>query len=56
MKKYELKATAKYQKANMKSFQIRFHNTHDRDVINKLQSVENKTDYIRQLILSDLKK
>jgi len=54
MKKYLLKATAKYQKANMTAVKVRFHNEHDREVIDKLKTVENKTDYIRQLILKDL--
>lgn len=56
MKRYQLKATAKYQKTTMTAVKVRFHNVHDRDVINKLQSVENKTDYIRQLILADINK
>ena len=56
MKKYQLKATAKYQKANMTMVTLKFHNKSDLDVINKLQSVENKTDYIRQLILKDIGK
>jgi len=56
MKKYQLKATAKYQKANMTAVKVRFHNTSDLEVINKLNSVPNKTDYIRQLILADINK
>lgn len=56
MKKYQLKATAKYQKANMTAVKVRFHNVSDREVIDKLNSVGNKTDYIRQLILNDINK
>jgi len=56
MKRYQLKATAKYQKANMTAVKIRLHNEHDHDVIAKLNSVPNKTDYIRQLILADIGK
>lgn len=46
----------KYHKDKMTTFAVRFHNVSDLDVINKLQSVENKTDYIRQLILKDIGK
>jgi len=56
MKKYRLKATSKYQKANMTGIHLRFHNVSDREVLAKLESVENKTDYIRKLILADINK
>ena len=49
-------ATNKYQKKSMTAFSFRFHNDNDREVIEKLKSVEDKTDYIRQLILEDIKK
>lgn len=56
MKQYKLKATAKYHKAHMTGINLRFHNQSDQDVIEKLKSVENKTDYIRQLIRADIQK
>jgi len=56
MKRYQAKAIAKYRKAHMTSVSIRLHNTSDRAVLDKLASVENKTDYIRQLILADINK
>lgn len=56
MKKYQLKSQAKYQKASMTAINVRFHNVSDREVIEKLKSVPNKADYIRQLILTDINK
>lgn len=35
---------------------IRFYNATDADVIEKLKSVPNKADYIRQLIRADINK
>ena len=56
MKQYKLKATAKYHKTHMTGINLRFHNQSDQDVIEKLNSVKNKTDYIRQLIRADIQK
>ena len=38
------------------NFSISFRNEEDNDIIEKLKSVSNKTDYIRQLIRDDLSK
>ena len=46
----------KYRKKSCKIVQLRFFKKRDKDVIEKLDSVENKTDYIRQLILNDINK
>ena len=56
MKKYQLKAQSKYRKSHMTQVSIHLHNESDRAVLDKLASVENKTDYIRQLILADINK
>ncbi len=37
-------------------FVTRFSKASDKLIIEKLESVENKTDYIRQLILKDIEK
>ena len=34
---------------------VRFHNVNDREVLDKLAAVPNKADYIRNLILKDIK-
>ncbi len=46
----------KFNKNCTTSFAFRFHNMNDQEVINKLNSVPNKVDYVRQLILQDIKK
>ncbi len=50
------KQVSKFHKKWMTSFTFRFHNVNDEEVINKLNSVPNKVDYVRQLILQDIKK
>lgn len=45
-----------WRKANTKIINIRFRLEEDKDVLAKLDSVPNKADYIRQLILQDIKK
>lgn len=52
--KAQLKATAKYQKANTKSYVIRLNLNTDADIIQKLEQVDNKQGYIKSLIRSDL--
>lgn len=52
----KLKYNKQYQKENMKRFILTFHNVNDKEVIEKLNSVKNRADYIRQLILADIKK
>lgn len=43
-----------FHKENYKMFVTRFSKFSDKSIIEKLESVENKTDYIRQLILKDI--
>ena len=45
-----------YKAKKMTAFTFRYHNVHDADVINRLKEVSNKNDYIRKLILQDIKK
>lgn len=46
--------TNESHKRLMTAFAFRFHNVNDQAVIDKLNSVPNKVDYIRQLILKDI--
>ena len=43
-----------YNKTKMKSYAFRLSYKEDRDIIDYLDSLENKTDYIRQLIRDDM--
>lgn len=45
-----------FHKENYKMFVTRFSKFSDKSIIEKLESVDNKTDYIRQLILADIQK
>ena len=45
-----------WRRANTKIINIRLRNDEDKEVIAKLDSVPNKADYIRQLILKDINK
>ena len=55
-KKARITSIKKYQKSKTTVYSFRFHNEHDSKVIEKLNSQENKADYIRKLILNDEKK
>lgn len=44
----------KYERANCTKVGLKFNNKTDAEVVNKLKSVPNKTDYIRQLVLNDI--
>lgn len=48
------KANRKWNKENLKQFKFEFNKTKDAEVIAKLESVENRTNYIRELIKQDL--
>lgn len=52
----KLRATKKYEKANIRQILLKFHKTHEADIIEKLDSVPSKNNYIRQLILQDLER
>ena len=55
-KKARTRRTNKYHTRAMKSYSFRFHKVSDAEVIDRLEDVTNKCDYIRQLILNDIKK
>ena len=48
------KANRRYKREKQTAFTLRFHNVNDKSVIDKLKSVPNKIDYVRQLILEDI--
>ena len=48
------RAIRKYNENNTKGYYIRFNRKTDADVISKLSQVQNKTSYIRSLILADI--
>lgn len=54
-RKAKNKITNRYHTRAMKAFTFRFHKVNDKTVIAKLQSVDNKNDYIRQLIIKNIK-
>lgn len=43
-----------WDKENMAAFTLKFAKKSDADVIEKLKTVQNRTDYIRQLIREDM--
>jgi len=51
-----IKRSNEWNKKNLKSVTIQLNKVSDSDVIEKLNSVSNRTDYIRQLIRKDLNK
>lgn len=59
-KKYEKEsgyaAKMKYQEKNTKAYCLRFMVVSDADIIEKINSVPNKNDYIRNLIRADIAK
>lgn len=50
------RATEKYDAANTVQFHLKLNINTDRDIIDKLNSVESKQGYIKDLIREDLKK
>ncbi len=48
------KKSIQHRQEKQKQFCIAFNTENDKEIIEKLQSVPNKIDYIRQLILKDL--
>lgn len=54
--KAKIEGVARYQKANTTTVLLRFYNTTDSDILNKLDRVENKNGYIKALIREDIKK
>ena len=50
----QARATKKYQKNNTRMFTIRLNLNTDMDIIEKLEQVESKQGYIKQLIRADI--
>ena len=50
------KQVNEYQKRSTTCIALRFHNINDRDILNKLDSVDNKVGYIKKLVRDDINK
>ena len=50
------RANNRCKRKTTKMFTIRLHKVYDASVVKQLNDVDNRTDYIRQLILADLNK
>ena len=50
------RATAKYQEANTRLYSLRLNFNTDQDIIEKLNSVESKAGYIKELIRQDIRR
>lgn len=48
------RANTKYDKTHTKQFKVKFNLKYDADVIEKMESVDNKQNYIRSLIRADI--
>lgn len=53
-KKAKQKVSREYKKRAFKLYAMRFHRTSDSDIIERLDAVGNKPDYIRRLIRKDI--
>jgi hypothetical protein len=56
LKRTGYRATQKYNKENTKTLQIRFVLNTEQDILRKLESVENKSGYIKDLIRHDIQR
>lgn len=56
VKESQLRATAKYDKANTKGLYLKLNVKTDADIIQRLDKEINKQGYIKQLIRDDLNK
>ena len=48
------RAQNKYDKSTLKRITIKLHKVHDEDIIKHLESKDNVTGYIKQLIVADM--
>ncbi len=55
-KKKAVARQTKWDKSNLRRFEIKFHNIHDAEIIEFLEKQENVKGYIKSLILADIKK
>ena len=56
MTEAQKRATAKYDAANTKMYAVKLNINTDADIIQKLDEVENKQGYIKELIREDIKR
>lgn len=56
MKDYVLRAQKKYANKALRCYCISFNKLTEPELVEYFDRVKNKTDYVRQLILSDMKK
>ena len=54
--KAQIRAVAKYDAKNTKQIMLKFNLKTDKDILMKLDSVENKQGYIKDLIREDILK
>lgn len=52
----KMRANSKYEKKHIRQILLKFHKTYDEAIIEKLDSVPSKNNYVRQLILQDLER
>ena len=52
--KAQVRASAKYDKANTKQFILKLNKTTDARIIAKLEAVENRQGYMKSLIIKDI--
>lgn len=52
----KMRANSKYEKTHIRQILLKFHKTHEAEIIEKLDSVPSKNNYVRQLILQDLER
>ena len=50
-----LRANAKYDKVNTKRLNVKLNINTDKDILQKLNSIQNKSGYIKMLIRKDIK-
>lgn len=55
-KKAILEQNSRWGKTHTRCINVRYNLEHDAEILAKLDSVPNKADYIRQLILEDIRK
>lgn len=52
----QIRAVAKYNAQNTKQYAFKLNLTTDKEIIAKLDSVANKTGYLKELISADIEK
>lgn len=52
----QLRAQAKYEKKNVSQVGLKYITKNNKEILEKLNSVPSKADYVRQLILQDLER